>query len=101
MILNTEEWRKCDLSDVDHGRIVGVRQAGLCMSISTGLRFLCTTASILYTVSNSSVVRNGLLIRKMNREWFELTEKASTQITTLYKCGELKSIYRLPCQTLS
>ncbi len=48
-----------------------------------------------YPVNGSSVDRNALLMREVNREWpdwFELTKSMVTQIAALYKCGEKNSI---------
>lgn len=76
-----------DLSDLDHGMIVGIRNIGASISDIVDLqKFSRTTSSRVYRersekqtlVSNSSVSKTTLLTKEVKEEWpdlFKLTGK--------------------------
>lgn len=98
--------KTCDLSSFDRGMIVGARRAGSSVSVTAKLLgFSRTTVSRVYTEwcqkqktsSERQLCGRKCLVDEKGQQrisrMVESDRKASvTQITTLYNCGEQKTI---------
>ncbi len=88
--------KKGDLSDFEHGMVVGARRAGLSISKTADLLgFSLTTISRVYPNiqwGSSCVDENALLMSEENVDWLEMIEATVTQITTRYNQGMQNTI---------
>ena len=95
--IQPSEWGKNMISDFDHGMIVHARRAGLSISVTADLwGFSHTQHSLLRMVQQ--FYRQKCLVDERGQQSMARVVRADrkatvTQITTLYNCGEQKSMH--------